>query len=98
MSTEKTDAEKLAEAKTAAETALGKLTATNDTEVSAVLTAITGAAGTGVTAAWKDNTPAVKTDATEDAAGSIKGTITLTVGSETADVEVNLTIAQLENQ
>ncbi|MGX8852554.1 LPXTG cell wall anchor domain-containing protein [Amedibacillus sp. YH-ame10] len=91
----KTDKEKVDEAKPLAESAIAAIIATNSTTAGNILDAVTTAISPvdGVTASWK-SAPTV-TLATKDNAGSITGTIVLTCGSETVEVEVNKTIAQL---
>ena len=97
IKTDKTDADKVADAKTKANTALGNLTATNATTAADVLNAVKNAlTGTGVTATWNsDPSDFSKTDATDSDSGSITGTIKLTCGTASDTVSVSLTIAQL---
>ena len=92
-----TDAEKVAAAKTAAQTALNNFAANNATTAAEILTAVNNAlSGTGVTAAWNTPEDFSKQNATTGAAGSITGTIKLTCGATASDtVSVSLTIAKL---
>lgn len=91
----KTDAEKLAEAKPLAQSAIDEITANNDTTSAYILNTVNSgiASVEGVTATWK--TKPVIIMATGSASGSIAGTIILTSGSETVEVNVNKTINQL---
>lgn len=89
----------LDDAKAAAEAALEELTVTNDTTADDILNKAKEAITLeNVTAAWSEEEPFTLTEATVEAAGSITGTIVLTKDTETADVAVNLTIAQLEEE
>lgn len=89
----------LDDAKAAAEAALEELTVTNDTTADDILNKAKEAITLeDVTAAWSEEEPFTLTEATVEAAGSITGTIVLTKDTETADVAVNLTIAQLEEE
>lgn len=91
-----TDLEKVDKAKSLADTAITNITATNTTTkdeiLNAVKTAITSVNGVSVT--WKAGTPVI-TPATSVKAGSIRGTIILTSGSETVEVVVNKVIEKL---
>jgi len=93
---EKTDADKVSEAKTTAEAALADFKASNTTDADAVLTAVnTAIASTGVSAAWDGSNGFNLTEATTSAAGSITGTINLTMNSESDTISVNLMIEKL---
>ncbi len=96
IKTDKTDAQKVAAAKPLAETAITNLTATNSTTAASILSTVNTAIGSvsGVTATWKAGSPTIIA-ATDSAAGSITGTIVLTCGTETVEVAVSKTIAQL---
>ncbi len=88
------DASRVAAAKTATEKVLSGITATNDTKEADVLAKITEAiSDTKATAAI---TGFKVTPATSAAAGSVTGTVTLTSGTESDTVAINLPIAQLE--
>ncbi len=90
----KTDKTVIAEAKAAADKAVAGITATNQTTAKNILdTVIKAVNNETVTVQWKADP--VITAATEEKEGSIVGTITLTKGTETAEVAVNLTIAKL---
>lgn len=91
----KTDAEKLAEAKPLAQSALEESLTTNDTTGADILDTVNSgiASVDGVTATWKTE-PEI-TPATSSASGSITGTIVLTSGIETVEVDVNKIINQL---
>ncbi|MEG1778967.1 MAG: S-layer homology domain-containing protein, partial [Oscillospiraceae bacterium] len=93
----RSDAQKLADAKTKAETALAAMTATNATIADDVLTAVNNAlSGTGAVATWKTNPSDFnKTLATDNVAGSITGSIVVTFNGSTSDVAVKLTITKL---
>lgn len=96
------DAEKVANAKIAADAALGSYTATNATAGSDIMAlvnnAITDAGIAGITAEWKTGSGFDKTNATASATGSVTGTITLKLNSAEADVVINFTIAQLADK
>ncbi len=88
------DASRVAAAKTATEKVLSGITATNDTKEADVLAKITEAiSDTKATAAI---TGFKVTPATSAAAGSVTGTVTLTSGTKSDTVAINLPIAQLE--
>ncbi len=92
----KTDADKLAEAKTAIEEILAGITATNDTTKEEIQKKLAD----GLTAKGIEDVTATlgdfaKTEATTEAAGSITGKITVTSGTESGEVKVNLVIAKL---
>ena len=103
---QRAEQETLADAKAAAEEALAALEATNETTAQQILDAVTAAITLdGVTAAWTETEDAenpVITPATTEAAGSITGEITLTLGADaeaqTDTVTVNLEIPQLTDE
>lgn len=103
---QRAEQETLADAKAAAEDALAALEATNETTAQQILDAVTAAITLdGVTAAWTETEDAenpVITPATTEAAGSITGEITLTLGADaeaqTDTVTVNLEIPQLTDE
>ncbi|MGI6618451.1 MAG: S-layer homology domain-containing protein [Bacillota bacterium] len=83
----------LAEAKTAVEGVLGEFTASNDTTEAELLAAIKAVVTNDeITVTIEDF---AKTDATTEAVGSITGKVKLTLGEETVEVEINLTIDKL---
>lgn len=78
-----------------AQAALDGFAAANDTTADDILAAVEEAiADSAVTCAWSE--AFTLTPATEEAAGSITGQITLTAGADTAVVSVNLAIPPLE--
>ena len=89
-------ADKLAKAKKAAEAALEKIVATNDTTqeeiVEAVKKAVDALKFDVATAAKADF---VKTEATKEAAGSVSGVIKLSLEGQTAEITVTLVIEQI---
>ncbi len=90
------DASRVAAAKTATEKVLSGITATNDTKEADVLAKITEAiSDTKATAAI---TGFKVTPATSAAAGSVTGTVTLTSGTESATVAINLPIEKLPEE
>jgi len=89
------DTEKIAEAKTSIENALNSLVVSNATTDSDILTAATGATLHGVSVVWDGTSGFSKTNATSTAAGSITGTLNLTLSEETNAVVVSKTITQL---
>lgn len=103
---QRAEQETLADAKAAAEDALAALEATNETTAKQILDAVTAAITLdGVTAAWtemEDKENPVITPATTEAAGSITGKITLTLGADaeaqTDTVTVDLEIPQLTDE
>ena len=92
----KTDAEKVAEAKSAVEKTLEGITVTNETtkeDIQSVIdTALSKVGISDVTVTAGDLS---KTEATTSAEGSIRGTVTIQCGSETDSVVINKSIAKL---
>jgi len=74
----------------AANTALASVIFNNATTADSIINPVKAVIGSNVNAAW--TTSFAKTEATDSAAGSITGTITLTLGSDTADIEIDKTI------
>ncbi len=92
-----TDAELIAAAKTAAETELGGFSATNSTTPDNIGTVVSSAVlniNNDIEVTVNDADFQI-TKATEEAAGSITGKVTLKKGTETAEVTVSLEIAKL---
>ncbi len=92
-----TDAELIAAAKTAAETELGGFSATNSTTPDNIGTVVSSAVlniNNDIEVTVNDADFQI-TKATETAAGSITGKVTLKKGTETAEVTVSLEIAKL---
>lgn len=89
------DAEKVAAAKEAIETALSALSVSNTTIDSDILTAATQATLYGVNVAWNTTNGFHMINATSSVPGSITGTLDLTLGIESDTLAVNKTIAKL---
>lgn len=92
---EKTNAEKLAEAKVKAETVVNNLTASNNTTAQSIIDAVkeeVDKLGYGITVTLPDF---AKTNATSGSAGSVTGNVTLTLGNNKETVTVNKTIKSL---
>lgn len=93
---QKTDAEKVAEAKKAVEEALAGYTAANDTTKEKIQNlidmALTEAGITDVTATVGDLS---KTEATTSVAGSVSGNVTIKCGNVTDSVAINKSIGKL---
>ncbi len=97
VTVDKTDAELIAAAKTAAETELGGFSATNSTTPDNIGTVVSSAVlniNNDIEVTVNDADFQI-TKATEEAAGSITGKVTLKKGTETAEVTVSLEIAKL---
>ncbi len=93
--TPQSDADELAADKILMEAAINKITPTNTTTADEILTAANNAALQGTTAVWDAMSGFTLTPATGISAGSIKGTLTLSNGSESGTIVLDLTIAQL---
>ncbi len=89
------DVDAVAAAKIAIETALSNLSVSNATTANDILTAATNATLHGVSVAWNGTNGFSKTNATSSAAGSITGTLNLTLNSASGTVAVNKSIAAL---
>ena len=89
------DEQKIALAKQAIETALANLTVTNATTAQEILNVANGATLFNVTVTWDSADGFQKTEATTSAAGSMTGTLKLTLNSESDTVAVNKVIAKL---
>ena len=89
------DAEKVALAKMAIHTAISNLAVSNATTAADILTAAQNATLHEVTVAWDGTNGFNKANATIDAAGSITGTLNLTLNSEDDTVSINKSINQL---
>ncbi len=93
-----TDAQKLAMAKSAIAAALDHLTVTNATTAQDILDAANVATLYGVAVAWDGTDGFSKTEATTGAAGSITGTLRLTLNGENGTVTVSKIIAILPDK
>ena len=89
------DVQAVEAAKAAIITAIANLTVSNKTIDRDILTAAQNASLHGVTVAWDTTKGFNKTNATSTVAGTIQGTIILSLDSVTCTVEVNKTIAKL---
>lgn len=99
IKTDKSDADKLADAKAAVTAALNGFTATNAADANAMIAlankAISDAGITGVTVSWDASGAFSKIAATENTAGSVTGTIKLSCGAANDTVAFNKPIAKL---
>ena len=87
----------LEEAKAAVDAALERLAVNNDTAAGDILATVQQVViNKDITAAWTKNF--ALTPATAEAEGSITGEITLTLGDDTAVVQIDKTIAKLEGE
>lgn len=95
ITVDKSDAQKLEEAKSKAEDALGGITVTKDTTADEILNAVQQAVNSAgnVSVTWTKGP--VITGPTSDKEGSVTGTITLKLGDQTVDIPVNFTIPRL---
>ncbi|WP_207302900.1 S-layer homology domain-containing protein [Bacilliculturomica massiliensis] len=93
-----TDAQKLAMAKSAIAAALDHLTVTNAATAQDILDAANVATLYGVAVAWDGTDGFSKTEATTGAAGSITGTLRLTLNGENGTVTVSKIIAILPDK
>ena len=89
------DEQKIALAKQAIETALANLTVTNATTAQEILNVANGVTLFDVTVTWDSADGFQKTEATTSAAGSMTGTLKLTLNSERDTVVVSKEIAKL---
>lgn len=92
-----TDAQKVEETKIAIETEISNLSVSNETTAQDILNVATGVALHAVTVEWDTTNGFHKIEATSSSAGSITGTLKLTLNGEMASISINITIAQLLN-
>ena len=94
-STSLTDAQKIAAAKSAIQTALDNLTVTNAATAQDILNAAKAATQYGVAVEWDSTNGFGKTEAAKGVEGLITGTLKLLLNSESDTIAVNKTIAAL---
>ena len=90
-----TDEQKIATAKNTIQEALDNLTATNATSAQDILDVANAATLHGVAVDWDSTNGFRKTEATKGAAGSITGTLKLSLNSESDTIVVSKTIVAL---
>ncbi len=95
--TQHTDVEKVAEAKSAIETAVANLAVNNTTTGNDILNVATNASLHHVVVEWDSANGFNKVIATSSATGSITGTLKLTLNSVSGSVIVNKTITKLQS-